>query len=100
MHSDLETERCRRPLTMYKETTMTEKKEKSFEESMARLEEIVRALESGTAALDDSLGLFEEGISLVKLCNAKLEGAEQKVKLLVKGEDGTLSETDFTGGGR
>ena len=74
---------------------MSDKKEKSFEEAMARLEEIVRALESGAAGLDDSLSLFEEGISLVKLCNAKLEGAEQKVKLLAKGEDGNLTETDF-----
>lgn len=72
--------------------------EKTFEEAMARLEEIVRSLEGGTAGLDDSLGLFEEGIALVKLCNAKLEGAEQKVKLLSKGEDGSLSETDFAGG--
>lgn len=79
---------------------MTVQKEKTFEEAMARLEEIVRALESGNAALDDSLGLFEEGIALVKLCNAKLEGAEQKVKLLSKGEDGTLNETDFVGGAR
>ena len=74
--------------------------EKSFEAAMARLEEIVRALESGNAGLDDSLGLFEEGISLVKLCNAKLEGAEQKVKLLAKGDDGNLTETDFTGGAK
>ena len=72
--------------------------EKSFEASMARLEEIVRSLEGGTAGLDDSLGLFEEGIALVKLCNTKLESAEQKVKLLAKGDDGTLVETDFTGG--
>ena len=74
--------------------------EKSFEAAMARLEEIVRALESGNAGLDDSLGLFEEGISLVKLCNAKLEGAEQKVKLLAKGDNGNLTETDFTGGAK
>ncbi len=73
-------------------------KEMSFEAAMARLEEIVRALDSGSAGLDASLGLFEEGISLVKLCNAKLEGAEQKVKMLAKGEDGNLSETDFSGG--
>ncbi len=77
---------------------MAEKKERTFEEAMARLEEIVRSLEGGTAGLDDSLGLFEEGIALVKLCNAKLEGAEQKVKLLSKGEDGALTETDFAGG--
>ena len=79
---------------------MAENKEKSFEAAMARLEEIVRALDGGTAGLDDSLGLFEEGIALVKLCNAKLEGAEQKVKLLVKGEDGNLTETDFAGGAK
>jgi len=74
--------------------------EMSFEAAMARLEEIVRSLESGNAGLDDSLGLFEEGISLVKLCNAKLEGAEQKVKLLAKGDDGNLTETDFAGGNK
>lgn len=79
---------------------MAENKEKTFEEAMARLEEIVRALDGGSAGLDDSLGLFEEGIALVKLCNAKLEGAEQKVKLLAKGEDGNLSETDFVGGAK
>ena len=63
-------------------------KEMTFEAAMARLEEIVRALEGGSAGLDASLGLFEEGISLVKLCNAKLEGAEQKVKLLAAGGGG------------
>ncbi len=77
---------------------MADNKEKSFEEAMARLEEIVRALDGGSAGLDDSLGLFEEGIALVKLCNAKLEGAEQKVKLLAKGDDGNLVENDFAGG--
>lgn len=73
-------------------------KEMTFEAAMARLEEIVRALEGGSAGLDQSLGLFEEGIALVKLCNTKLEGAEQKVKLLAAGEDGKLTETEFDGG--
>ncbi len=73
-------------------------KEMTFEAAMARLEEIVRALEGGSAGLDQSLGLFEEGITLVKICNAKLEGAEQKVKLLAAGEDGKLTETEFNGG--
>ncbi len=75
-------------------------KEMSFEAAMARLEEIVRTLDGGASGLDDSLGLFEEGIALVKLCNSKLEGAEQKVKLLAKGDDGNLAETDFVGGGK
>ena len=73
-------------------------KDMTFEAAMARLEEIVRALEGGSAGLDQSLGLFEEGITLVKICNAKLEGAEQKVKLLAAGEDGKLTETEFDGG--
>ena len=62
---------------------------------MTRLEEIVRALEGGNAPLDTSLALFEEGVSLVKFCNQKLDAAEQKVKILQRGEDGTLTETDM-----
>ena len=65
----------------------------TFEAAMTRLEEIVRALEGGNAPLDTSLALFEEGVSLVKFCNQKLDAAEQKVKILQRGEDGTLTET-------
>ncbi len=67
----------------------------SFEAAMARLEEIVRMLESGNAPLDMSLSLFEEGVALVKLCNSKLDTAEQKVKILTDAGDGTLVETDM-----
>ena len=67
----------------------------TFETAIARLEEIVKALESGNAPLDDSLSLFEEGVSLVKYCNQKLDTAEQKVKILTMGENGTLTETDM-----
>ncbi len=74
---------------------MEQKKDMSFEEALARLEAIVRMLESGGAALDESLSVFEEGISLVKMCNEKLESAEQKIKILTKGENGELTETDF-----
>ena len=63
-----------------------EKKKMSFEEALARLEEIVEEMESGKAALDDMLALFEEGVSLVKLCNSKLDSAERKIKL-VKGNE-------------
>ncbi len=68
----------------------------TFEKAMARLEEIVRALENGSAALDESLAMFEEGVALVKLCNGRLDNAEQKIKMLVKGPDGSFEETDFT----
>lgn len=54
----------------------------SFEEAMVRLEEIVKYLESGNAPLDKSLEMFEEGVALVKLCNSKLDSAEQKVRFL------------------
>lgn len=65
---------------------MSDKKtDVSFEEAMARLEEIVKYLESGNAPLDKSLEVFEEGVSLVKLCNQKLDSAEQKVRFLTAG---------------
>ena len=67
----------------------------TFEAAMARLEEIVRMLESGNPPLDTSLTLFEEGVALVKLCNSKLDTAEQKVKILTDAGDGTLVETDM-----
>jgi len=68
----------------------------TFESAMARLEEIVRALESGNTPLDTSLALFEEGVSLVKLCNSRLDHAEQRVKILTMGENGNIVETDMT----
>ena len=74
---------------------MAERKKKTFESSRARLEEIVRAMENGDAMLDESLSLYEEGVKLIKFCTKALDDAEQKVKILQKGEDGTLVEVDF-----
>lgn len=70
----------------------------SFEEAMARLEDIVRLLENGKGGLEDSLTAFEEGIALVKSCNEKLTRAEQKVRILIQGEVGELQEADFLQG--
>ena len=67
----------------------------TFESALSRLEEIVRAMESGSAALDSSLALFEEGIGLVKFCTKALDTAEQKVKILQKDENGELAEAPF-----
>lgn len=72
-----------------------EKKAINFEQSMIRLEEIVRALESGSATLDESLKLYEEGIGLVRACSAKLDEAESKIKLLNVTADGVSGETNF-----
>lgn len=71
------------------------KKEISFEEALERLHEIVKALEHSDAPLDDSLKLFEEGVTLVKQCNDQIDQAEAKIKQLVRSSDGTLEEQDF-----
>ena len=70
------------------------KKNKTFEEAMSRLEEIVTSLEDGNFALDKSLSLFEEGVKLVRECNEYLEKAEASVKKLVS-QDGEFIEKDF-----
>ena len=72
-------------------------KKPDFEGSMARLEEIVRALEKGDKSLDEALGLFEEGTKLIKTCGKMLDEAEQKVTLLTAGEDGEPVEEPFQG---
>ena len=70
-------------------------KTKTFEESITRLEEIVRLLENGDASLDESRKLYSEGVKLVGECNKKLDETEKKIKLLVKGADGSIEEKDF-----
>lgn len=72
---------------------MTE--EKSFEQALQRLDEIVRLLEKGDAPLSESLGLFEEGTGLVKRCTEQLEQAEQRVVQLRKSADGSPEELPF-----
>ena len=68
---------------------------KSFEDNIARLDEIVLLLERGDAKLADSLRLFEEGTKLVNFCGKQLDEAEQKVVRLTKGADGAPVETPF-----
>ncbi len=69
----------------------------TFESATQRLEEIVRQLEKGNSSLDDSLKLYEEGVSLVRFCNEALENAEKKIKILVADANGEMSEKDFSG---
>lgn len=76
---------------------MADKKEISFEAAIARLEEIIKALEDGKAPLDASLALFEEGVGLVALCKNQLDTAEQKVKILLENGNGDNDEGDFIG---
>ena len=75
---------------------MAEKKNnQGFEQQMARIEEIVRALEKGDRLLEEALSLFEEGTSLIKSCGTLLNEAEQRVVKLQKGEDGEPVELPF-----
>lgn len=67
----------------------------TFEQRIARLEEIVAALEKGDAQLADSLALFAEGTKLIAACSRELDEAEQQVMKLAKGADGTLVEVPF-----
>ncbi|MDO9526812.1 MAG: exodeoxyribonuclease VII small subunit [Gemmobacter sp.] len=54
----------------------------TFESAMAELEEVVRKLESGNVALDDSIALYERGAALKSHCDAKLRAAEEKVEMI------------------
>src|SRR5215468_5211589 len=54
----------------------------TFEEALARLEEIVRQLEDGSAGLEESLARYEQGVGLLKRCYAQLRQAEQRIQLL------------------
>ena len=67
----------------------------SFEDSVKRLDEIVKLLERGDAPLSESLKLFEEGTSLISNCDTLLNEAEQKVVKLRKGQDGEPDELPF-----
>ena len=70
---------------------------KSFESSMQRLEQIVRAMERGDVPLEESLKLFQEGTELVRSCGKLLDEAELQVKMIMASPDGSYIEEDFSG---
>lgn len=69
---------------------------KTFEENMQRLEQIVRAMERGDVALEESLKLFQEGTALVESCGKLLDEAELQVNKISTAADGSPVEEDFT----
>lgn len=71
------------------------KKNPSFEDNMMRLEQIVRAMERGDVALDESLKLFQEGTELVRTCRKLLDEAELQVKVISASADGSPVEEVF-----
>jgi exodeoxyribonuclease VII small subunit len=59
-----------------------------FEKAFQQLEKIVQRLESEELSLDESLRLFEEGISLSRFCNTRLEEVEKKIELILADSKG------------
>ena len=72
----------------------TEKKELTLEQAMARIEQI---LDSGQGTLDESLALFEEGTTLVRFCNEKLQQAKLRVKEVMAKNESNESEENLSG---
>ena len=70
-------------------------KPKDFETALRRLEEIVRKLDSGDLPLASLLEVYEEGVTLSRFCQTKLEEAERKIEILNKKADGTMERSPF-----
>ena len=71
---------------------------KTFEESMQRLEQIVRAMERGDVPLEESLKLFQEGTELVRSCGKLLDEAQLQVTKIMTAADGSPVEEVFEDG--
>lgn len=68
----------------------------TFEKNMHRLEQIVRSMERGDVALEESLKLFQEGTALVQSCGKLLDDAELQVKKVMVATDGSPVEEAFS----
>ena len=71
-------------------------KNPTFEENIQRLEQIVRAMERGDVALEESIKLFQEGTELVRNCGKLLDEAELQVKKITTDANGSPVEEDFS----
>lgn len=71
----------------------------TFEQAVARLEQVVRDLEAGDRPLDEALGLFQEGVELARFCQRLLDAAEGKVEKLLDLQNGVAVTEPFEPGG-
>jgi len=69
--------------------------EKSFEQSLKQLEQIVLELEQGDLPLEKAIKKFEDGIKLSKYCSDKLDETEKKITMLIKEQNGKITEKPF-----
>ena len=67
----------------------------SLEEAMKRLEAVVAEMSADSLSLEKALALYEEGVALVRVCNAELENAERKINMLKMSADGEVTEAPF-----
>ena len=67
----------------------------SFEDALERLEAIVESMESGEVPLAELLAKFEEGNTLLKVCESRLKEAELKIEQLKKQKDGSAAFSTF-----
>lgn len=74
----------------------TEKSSAQFEQSLQKLETLVKNLETGTLPLEEALTAFQEGVGLVKQCQTLLAQAEQKVEILTKANAETVETKQFS----
>ena len=70
----------------------------SFEAQLATLERIVRELERGDLPLEQSLDLFEQGVRLSRECQERLNEAERRIEVLLRGGDGATIAVPFESG--
>lgn len=67
----------------------------TFEDALAKLENIVRELESGKIKLDDAVEAYEKATALKKFCEDKLKAAQLKIEKINVAPDGTISTSEF-----
>lgn len=71
------------------------KKEKTFEDSISELENIVDRLEKGELPLEEAMDIFQKGIELSKFCSKRLDEVERRISILVEDEKGKMIEERF-----
>ena len=75
---------------------MSKVKDIKFEEAMKKLEDSAARLEGGALTLDEALSEFESAIGMLKICEKRLEDAKQRVRILIEGEDGSVTDSAFS----
>lgn len=81
-----------------KDSAANDKSEEKFEDTLERLQALVRDLESGECSLEDSIRKFEEGMALARSCQDRLTQAEQKIEVLLKADKNGIQSEPFRDG--